>query len=232
MAAAAGICIAVLLLYQPRAGARLLGLQDHGARSGIGALTTDNSVLVHAKRRCSLAYKQSVLLGTATYFALCDSWPVLQRLGDVRGTNPLHSGQIGEGAGQLEHPVVGELLMRDTRYFEVDVDAVEQGSADPLPVAADRPRGTGAGAAYGLKAARQGSLMDPASVSCTGCRSEPRAALRAGTDAGGLGHSVCNVWAECRYRQLQNAAPQMRTAPVMFRIYDAAEGAATANGGA
>jgi hypothetical protein len=127
--------------------------------------------------------------------------PVLQGLGDVRRGDLLFGGEIGDGAGQLEHPVVGarreshlthsrteqrlggiveggmlaqllrphvgvgqqggageaprldlpragdallngrggltrppirELLVRDARHVEMDVDAVQQGATDPL----------------------------------------------------------------------------------------------------
>ncbi len=56
---------------------------------------------------------------------------------------PLHA--LPDGSGELARTAIGKLLVGNAGDFEVDVDAVQQGSADPLLVATNGARGARAG---------------------------------------------------------------------------------------
>jgi hypothetical protein len=51
-----------------------------------------------------------------------------------------------DGRGGLTGPAIRELLVGDPWHVEMDVDAVQQRATDPLLIAVDGPRRTGAGA--------------------------------------------------------------------------------------
>jgi hypothetical protein len=60
------------------------------------------------------------------------------------------------GPRGLARMAIRELLVGDARHVEMDVDAVQQRPADPLLIATDRSRGTGAGAPGIVKRAARG----------------------------------------------------------------------------
>jgi hypothetical protein len=59
---------------------------------------------------------------------------------------PLHP--LTDRGGGLAGAAFGELLVRDARDIEVDVDAVQERAADALLVAGDGAGGAGAGTAW------------------------------------------------------------------------------------
>ena len=64
-----------------------------------------------------------------------------------------------DGRGEFTRPAIRQLLVGNAGDVEMDVDAVQQRSTDPLLIAADRPRSAGAGTSRIAKVAARTTVQ-------------------------------------------------------------------------